>query len=466
MYYRINDEIALRSWQDLPHAYYEKGSSLAGPLSTRDFCALLMCNGNIDLKPNDTLASLERRGYISACEQGQGPSEWSRHKKYDNAYMPKMNLMLTGRCNYNCLHCFNAQDNAPLMSEWDFEELCGLLDQAQACGINCFTITGGEPMLYPRFMDVLREIHKRDMFVDNLNTNGYFITQRILDGMKELGCAPLMKISFDGVGFHDWMRARAGAEKRTLDAIRLCVENGFEVKIQTQVNRRNLESMRKTILLMEELGASEMRLIRTSESDRWLLNAGNASLTFADYYARMLELAKWYASAEHGMRLVMWQYLTLLPKTKEYRLHPVMFCHGKYNAHAPVCQGNRAMVALSSEGEVMPCMQMSGYFIKHGMSYGNVHDTGLKDLLSDSDYLHAICRSVGELKEANMTCASCRYFEYCCGGCRALGYLYSGEGMDGADASKCLFFKGGWHRRIAAALAGWSCLSPIVDKLA
>ncbi|MFR7952923.1 MAG: hypothetical protein ACLU4P_05255 [Ruminococcus sp.] len=45
------------------------------------------------------------------------------------------------------------------------------------------------------------------------NTNGYFLRQGVLDQMKERGIRPLMKISFDGIGHHDWLRGRKGAEE-------------------------------------------------------------------------------------------------------------------------------------------------------------------------------------------------------------------------------------------------------------
>ncbi|MBQ9058739.1 MAG: hypothetical protein IJ125_06115 [Atopobiaceae bacterium] len=61
MYYRVNDHIALRSWTDVPFAYYEKGKSRARLLTSREFFCMLLCNGSTDLEPNDTLSQLERR---------------------------------------------------------------------------------------------------------------------------------------------------------------------------------------------------------------------------------------------------------------------------------------------------------------------------------------------------------------------------------------------------------------------
>ena len=97
-------------------------------------------------------------GFIQKAESGKVLSDWSKPHICLNRYFPAMNWMITGKCNYNCIHCFNAADNAPLMSEWSMDEADKLLDQARDCGINALTITGGEPMLHRNFFawDVCR----------------------------------------------------------------------------------------------------------------------------------------------------------------------------------------------------------------------------------------------------------------------------------------------------------------------
>lgn len=463
MYYKISDHIALRSWKRTPRAFYIKNYAYAKRLTPEEFFVMLLSDGEHDLTPDKTLESLEKRRLITACEKGDHPSDWSSYKQYDNIYMPKMNLMITGKCNYNCLHCFNAADNAPLMTEWSFEDLCGLLDEAHECGIHGLTLTGGEPMLHPRFMDIVEAIVKRDMFVEELNTNGYFITEEVLDRMKSLGCIPLVKISFDGIGCHDWMRARKGAEERTLAAIRLCTEKGFPVKVQTQVNRKTLPSLLPTMDIMEELGVREVRLIRTTEVERWAMNAGDATLSLTDYYDEMLAFAKEYAAGDHRMDIDIWQFLKLYPKNKVYDVVPVMRGENAYRGSAPVCMGNRGLVGVTSEGDAVPCLQMSGYYKDHGIFLGNLHQTSLKELLAGGPYLERICATVDDLKNANPKCASCRWFKYCCGGCRALGHLHSGDRQDplGSDLSKCLFFEGGWYEKVTGAFSEWTDLKPI-----
>ena len=63
-----------------------------------------------------------------------------------------LNWAVTGRCNYRCRHCFMAADNGPMLGEFTWEECLALLDECERCGVQTLTLTGGEPMLHPRFM--------------------------------------------------------------------------------------------------------------------------------------------------------------------------------------------------------------------------------------------------------------------------------------------------------------------------
>ena len=465
MYYRITDDVALRSWPDLGFAVYRRESRSAAPLSQKQAAVMLQSDGEHDVETDATVMLLVLKKLIEPCEKGERPSAWSAYRRYGNAYFPMMNLMITGRCNLNCLHCFNAADNAALMTEWPFEDVCRLLDQARDCGIASFTITGGEPMAHRRFLDIVREIYKRDMSVFALNTNGWFITQEVLDELKAIGCNPQMKISFDGIGFHDWIRQREGAEKRALDAMGLCLGNGFEVVSNTQVNRRNIHTMMPTARLLDSMGVQAMRIIRTTEAPRWEENAAGACLNLEEYYSSMLDFAAEYTQSGMDMDVEVWQYIGLLPKERSYYLKPVKFPEGRYEDGAYCCTCTHSMVAVASDGEIMPCNQMSGYFLKNGISLGNVRQTPLKGLLSCSDYVKTANMTVGELRSSNGTCGTCPYFRFCGGGCRALGQLYAGD--EGSisftleDATKCYFFKNGWYQKVTQALAGWTNLSEI-----
>ena len=462
LYCILNEKIALRSWARSPYAYYVKGIRNAQRLKKEEYELLKLCDAEHDIEDSELIRQLIKRGLAISCEKGQfALTDW-QDKTYDNRYFPAMNWMITGKCNYNCLHCFNAVDNAPLQSEWSLEEANVLLDQARDCGINGFTITGGEPMLHKNFFEILEGIYNRGMYVYELNTNGHFIDQAALDRMKSIGCVPLMKISFDGIGWHDWLRNKKGAEADTIRAILLCVANGFPVMIQTNVHKKNIGVVLETVKMLDKMGVRETRVIRTTESPRWEQNANDSTLTFKEYMDAMLELWHEYSKEEHEMRLTSWQIGTMMPKSKSFKLSPVECSVGQYRENAPVCKGNRGMIAVAANGNVFPCHQMSGYYEQHGDILGNLKKGSLKELICSGRYMDEICTTVGTLREVNTKCGKCKYFEYCCGGCRAIAIALLGDKM-ASDPSKCFFFENGYYNKIVEMLSEWENLSIIKE---
>ena len=463
MYYRLTDDYALRAWKFVSHAIYHRYSPAPLRVDEETFELLRSCDGEHDLEESEKLSSLCEQGVIAPCSRGEHPSEWSRYRKYEHRFVYAMNLMLTGKCNYNCRHCFNAAENADRMAEWDYDALLDLLDQAADCGIHSITLTGGEPMIHPHFHDVVRVIYERNMVLEKLTTNGFFLRQETLDLFRELHASPRIKISFDGVGHHDWMRGVPGAEKDAERAFRLCAENGFRTLAQTQVHRGNIDVMAETLRFLEDLGVTSTRIIRTTPVPRWVKNAPDGSLPLEEYFAKMLDLAEDWMRGEHTMSVVVWRYLNLYPKEKAYGMVLDQRADGHYQPTAPVCGGNRTMMAVTCEGNAVPCLQMSDYVAQLGRTFDNLHERRLADVLADGEWLTAVCKNHYWLREQNKQCDECEWFGHCGGGCRALGILDAGEktgkyDYSASDPLACLFFRGGWYDRVRQRLGEFECI--------
>ena len=170
-----------------------------------------------------------------------------------------------------------------------------------------------------------------------------------------------------------------------------------------------------------------------------------------------------YSRSGMMMEVETWQYIGLLPEQQSYYLKPVKFASGERRGGEYCCNCTHTMVAVTSDGEIMPCNQMSGYFLKNGISMGNMHQTPLGDLLGDGTYVKAANMTVRDLGDS--ACGACKHFGYCGGGCRALGLLYSGaeelSGLTCKDVTKCRFFEDGWYQRIVQALPEWTNQSEI-----
>ncbi len=446
MKYILNPSIALRSWLLVPYAYYSKGLRTAKGLKKEEYEFLKLCDGVTQIEETEPLiAYFLKRNMIREAKEGDALTDWQKARFCYNRYFPAANWSITGKCNYNCIHCFMAADNAPRMTSFSREEWQKTLDALDRCGVQNITLTGGEPMLHPDFMEICTEIARRGMTLDEITTNGSLITEEALSRLREIGAKPLIKISFDCIGYHDWMRNKKGAEAQAMEAIKLCHAYGFRVRSQTNVNRVNCGALYDTALMLAELGVEEMRVIRTTEAPRWKENAGDACFTLSEYFDFMLEFSEKYAATGHSMEIDLWQFLKFYPIYGKYHYRPVEGgCHS-FRGSAPVCRGNRAMVGINSDGTLVPCLQMSGYFEKHGYHLGNVKTDDLQALLREGDYVDAVTCKLDTLYEKNATCHACAYKKLCAGGCRALALQ---NDYFGVDPSKCFFYQNGYMQKI------------------
>ena len=492
MRYVMNPKVGLRSWERIPFACQTKGRQLPQILSAEMFGMLLRCDGKHDLpevhvgadgtapEGDDApeaqtgsgvptlLARALREGLAHPAEPGETWDAWCTPRSYPNRLFHSLIWAITGRCNLNCRHCFMARDNSPMMGEFSWEECLALLDECERCGVQNITITGGEPLLHTHFMDVVAEITRRGINLVELNTNGVLLTPEMLQEFRRLGQSPEIKVSFDGVGHHDWLRGVEGSEEEALAAMRMAKDAGFRVMAQTNVHRGNVAAMLDTARLLDGMGVDRIRIIRTTESPRWRENSQESTLGIVEYYDAMLDLARSLLDDDLRIAVTMWQFLSWDPATHLYHLPPAQVEHGCYRDALPVCRDARGSVSVSYTGEILPCNQMSGSFASWGVSLGNVHDTPLHELLRSGSYHDCVMMPVSEVRDhpGNEDCASCEYWRACIGGCRAIATIVTGD-YRGMDPAKCAFFKGGYLAKagevFTQAPGSWECVNDLGD---
>jgi len=462
MYAILNENLALRSWEKLPNGVVDKRSTKIYPVPIETIFRLMDADGTVEMPDDELQRELIAKGWIKECGYKEySLTDWQKFREYSNRAMVAINLQITGKCNYNCIHCFNAKDNAPLNAELSLPEIENILDQAVDCGIYGVLLTGGEPMLHRDFDKILDAVYNRGMHVFAINTNGFFFKQSLFDHLKKLKADPILKVSFDGTGFHDWMRGVKGAEERTVEAIRMALTNGFHVLAQVNLNRTNQECIPDTLDMLDRLGVEKTRLIRTSESPRWRFNGGE-SIPISDYYDTVNEILREYIQKPHKMVVHVWEYVEIIPKDRSFNFHPLMHVSKNY-LKQPVCLGIRGMAGINAKGDVYPCLQISGELIRKGIYLGNVFTDGLKKLLTKSNYLDCITMTVEDCIEHNTECRNCEYLRYCGCGCPALTLtnpVYEGD-LKGHDVWKCMFFKQHYDKKCEKAFAGYKNTTPI-----
>lgn len=90
----------------------------------------------------------------------------------------------TAQCNLNCDGCYRQNEKD---SHKSFEEVKYELDIFHKYRkSDCISIAGGDPLLYPHIVDLVREIKNRDL-KPIINTNGYALDFNLLKELKKAG---------------------------------------------------------------------------------------------------------------------------------------------------------------------------------------------------------------------------------------------------------------------------------------
>lgn len=468
--YILKKEYALRGWNNIPRALIRKDHKRIRTLNREEFSFLLRCDGAGEISGAEAeplIRDFLEKGIILPVFPGNDArlNEWQEYHYYDNEFRPFMNIEITRRCNYHCLHCFNEGGKHAAPAEISYENIIKILDEAKDIGVQAILITGGEPLCHPRFMDILKAVYDRNMHVFEINTNGVLLTKELLSRIKETGCRALMKISFDGLGFHDWMRNSAGAQSRALKAIRDTIDSGFRAMVQMNINRVNKNAVLPSLSLLDEMGVSHTRIIRTTEAPEWKKNAGDGCLGWTEYYTECLKAVAGYLSrGNRKMSVNCWEFLTVDPVRKRFSADPVRYNKETFRPSMPLCKCVKGMISISAEGNLLPCMMQSGGMEKAGLSLENIFDRRSPGgLIKKGTYARAVQFTIADKIQKNPKCASCPFLTYCGGGCTALSQLCESNYF-GSDHAKCIFFRDGWHKRIASALPGYEDLAPISDE--
>ena len=475
MYYRLVKPWSLRGYPGEPLTLDCAG--VPGPqhrLNGALFRILMQCDGCTDVIPSDgmtqkVLDKYVEKGVIEACAEPSPIREWQKYHSYDHRRIPGAFFSLTGRCNLHCRHCFAQAENLRGAEEFSLPQIRIILDQLQDAGIQSLILSGGEPLMHRQFQQILDEIALRDMNIYRMYTNGILVTREVADHLRQTGQKPEFVISFDGLGVHDWIRQRPGAEEMAVKAMGICREYGFPIRCAINLNDRSLPALEATARFLYDQGARSLFLIRTSESPEWL-RSGERCLTPEEYWEAALDLIRKVRDLNRkGLTLQFFNGPLVVPGADRefYRQLEAQDLDDLLTRSA-WCRKAKDWLSISSRGIIYPCDAYEGAALESGFFREgcNILERPLADILKDSDYARVMDLTVGEIAKANPECRDCPWLRRCHGSdCRVGGTLgkaaLAGQGYFGQkDAIKpvlkgpltCAFYRGGYFDRMLEIL--------------
>jgi len=143
-------------------------------------------------------------------------------------------------CNFSCQHCSakRVQGNKKLTLA-DVKEFAR---QADEMGLARITITGGEPLIFSDFDDLIEAINPQKFYI-NCDTNGWFLDDKRARHLKRIG-VDRIQLSIDSFypDEHDSFRRAKGSYERAMRAVDATLNAGLAIFIQTVVTKQRLWS--------------------------------------------------------------------------------------------------------------------------------------------------------------------------------------------------------------------------------
>jgi MoaA/NifB/PqqE/SkfB family radical SAM enzyme len=250
-------------------------------------------------------------------------------------------------CNFRCQHCCVTKIQAKNMNRYftpeSVKEFCR---QADEMGLAHFVLTGGEPLVFPDFDQVIEAVGPERFYITS-DTNGWFLDEQRAKHIKSLGVDKL-QLSFDSLSMpeHDDFRRKSGSHARCLRAIDAAQSAGLNIIVQTVVTKQR---------------------IRSDEFVKFLEYLNGRGVPVFVTYAK--PVGEWEGRYDMLINREDMDYLRGLEK--------------KYNVFTHLtpsygldlgCIAVKRMISITKYGDIMPCPYIH-------ISLGNFFDEPLKDIV-------------------------------------------------------------------------------------
>lgn len=146
-------------------------------------------------------------------------------------------------CNFFCQHCCITKLRRPRGDRcFKIADIKELSRQADEMGLAHIVITGGEPLVFPDFDDIVRAIDPQKFYISS-DTNGWFLDDARAEHLKILGVDKI-QLSLDSLAAseHDDFRKKSGAHEKALKAITAAQNAGLNIIVQTVVTKQRVRS--------------------------------------------------------------------------------------------------------------------------------------------------------------------------------------------------------------------------------
>lgn len=179
-----------------------------------------------------------------------------------------LQIEITNRCPLKCSQCYKPMNGG---SDIDFDLVRDIFEDAHACGVKYIMLNGGEPLIYPHFIELLRLSYVYRFEVMCV-TSGISITDNLINEIKNTECQLQLSVSLNGSTKKIHEESRDGYDI-AIEAMRRmkALKMPYEINWVSRVD--NVKDFPNLVQLAKEYGANSINVITTKLDGQGVLQS-------------------------------------------------------------------------------------------------------------------------------------------------------------------------------------------------
>lgn len=165
----------------------------------------------------------------------------------------QVSIALTNRCNLACAHCYAPK----CRHELRYDDVTRWLAELDTNGTLGVAFGGGEPTLYPRFVQLCQHAAGETQLSVTFTTHGHNIDEAMADALR--GSVHFIRVSMDGIG-HTYESIRRRSFQDLLARMKL-VRTIASFGVNFIVNEHTLPDLDEAVAVVADLGGCELLLL-------------------------------------------------------------------------------------------------------------------------------------------------------------------------------------------------------------
>lgn len=174
---------------------------------------------------------------------------------------PKITIGVTEACPLRCHYCYADCARAPKPGELSAEQWIPLMRGLADQGVIQAYFEGGEPLVKPGFLDILRTV--TPLMMTLLRTHGIGLTRDVGLELADIGLGRgLVDLMGADAATHDTASGSPGSFGQSLDAIRHLVAAGIPTDVLVILTTRTAPQLNAVARIAADLGAKRLGVLR------------------------------------------------------------------------------------------------------------------------------------------------------------------------------------------------------------